>query len=258
MLDLSFLPIRSHGRDARDTSARPRRNRTIARLAASVSGCGLLALLSASPGCSSARVQTPVTASAGGNDPDQQVEFWHKLAEQPVTSYDDAFHALLLFAAGDDPAADYPGRVTALKTRGLLAGGFSRPATEAVDRGTLSVALAKALNVRGGLVMSVFGPSARYATKELEFLEVYPASSPNQTFSGSEFLAVISRAEEYQKAKQVAAPTGRGGPTAEPPEMELKRGGSGVTGPGTRPADALSGQPVPAPVTVRPASEPVP
>ena len=37
------------------------------------------------------------------------------------------------------------------------------------------------LLIRGGIVMSLFGPSPRYATKELEFAEVYPASSPNQT-----------------------------------------------------------------------------
>ena len=211
--------------------------------------CFAFCILSAAigPGCTSAHVDKPVTATAGGNDPDQQIDFWHRLAEAPVTSYDDAFHALLLFEAGEDPAADYPGRVAALKTRGLLAGGFARPATEAVDRGTLSVALAKALKIRGGLVMSVFGPSARYATKELEYLEVYPASSPNQTFSGSEFLAVISRAEEYQKSSQVAAPTGRGGPTQDPPEMELKHGGGRSIAPATEPTVLVAPITPPAP-----------
>src|SRR4051794_4716953 len=87
----------------------------------------------ATAGCQTAHVEKPVTATAGGNDPDQQLEFWHSLAEQPITSYDDAFHALLLFADGQDPANDYAGRVAALKTRGWLAGGFNHPAEEAVD-----------------------------------------------------------------------------------------------------------------------------
>ncbi|MGC4074607.1 MAG: hypothetical protein QM760_19320 [Nibricoccus sp.] len=48
----------------------------------------------------------------------------------------------------------------------MLANGFNRQADEAVDRGTVSVALAKALSVRGGIVYSiVFRPNARYATQ---------------------------------------------------------------------------------------------
>jgi hypothetical protein len=183
----------------------------------------------ATTGCQSAYVDKPVTAVSGGNDPDQQIDFWHRLAETPITSYDDAFHAILMFTDGEDPAADYPARVDVMKKKGLLAAGFNRPWNESVDRGTVSVALAKALKIRGGLVMSVFGASSRYATKELEFLEVYPVSSPNQTFSGSEFIAVISRAEEYQKANQAGAKTGGAG--YEPPEMELKK-----EKPATRPA----------------------
>src|SRR5687768_6587954 len=94
----------------------------------------LLCLLVSSliPGCQSGRVEKPVTAVAGGNDPDQQIDFWHRLAEQPITSYDDAFHALLLFTDGDDPGADYAARVQTMKSRGLLPGGFNRPAEEAV------------------------------------------------------------------------------------------------------------------------------
>jgi hypothetical protein len=182
-------------------------------------------------GCTSARVAHPVTSVAGGNDPDQQIDFWHRLAEAPVTSYDDAFHAILMFADGEDPAPDYPARLKAMQSRGLLSSSFNRPADEAVDRGTVSVALAKALKIRGGVVMSIFGPSPRYATKELEFLEVYPTSSPNQTFSGSEFVSVISRAEEFQKEKQGSQ---TGGAAYTPPEMELKR--PKTSPPATRPS----------------------
>jgi hypothetical protein len=183
-------------------------------------------------GCQPAYVDKPVTAISGGNDPDQQIDFWHRLAESPITSYDDAFHAILMFTDGDDPATDYPGRVQAMKNKGLLAAGFNRPWNESVDRGTVSVALAKALKIRGGLVMSIFGASGRYATKELEFLEVYPISTPNQTFSGSEFIAVMSRAEEYQKATQSGTQTGGAG--YNPPEMEMKK--EKPAAPTTRPA----------------------
>ena len=213
--------------------------------------CWMTVVALASGGCGTATVGRPLAQTLGGNEPEQQMDFWHQLAEQPVTSNDDAFHALLMFTDGADPAADYAGRVQALKSKGLLPGGFNQPANQAVDRGTFSVSLAKALKVRGGIVMGLFGPSPRYATKELEFAEVYPTSSPNQTFSGSEFLAVMSRAEEYQKARQANAQSG--GPAYTPPEMELKRGGVSGGGGG----ESRAGRSVPdGGMTVPPATQP--
>src|SRR5215218_9857133 len=89
-------------------------------------------------GCQSARVDRPLTAELGGSDEDTQLEFWHSLAQQPVTSNDDALHGLLLFLDGTDPSADYAGRVAALKDRKLLSANFNQPAEQAVDRGTLA------------------------------------------------------------------------------------------------------------------------
>ena len=150
-------------------------------------------------GCQAARVDRPLTAELGASDDDTQLEFWHTLAQQQVTSNDDAFHGLLLFLDGTDPATDYAGRVAALKDRKLLSKGFNAPAEQAVDRGTLAVALSRVLNIRGGVVMALIGPTPRYATKELVFLGIYPPSSPNQTFSGTEYLGIIGKAEDYQR-----------------------------------------------------------
>ena len=60
--------------------------------------------------------------------------------------------------------------------------------------------------------MSVLGPVPRYATRELQFLDIYPPSSPNQTLRGSELLAILSRAEDFQRShglyKEPGVPTG--------------------------------------------------
>jgi hypothetical protein len=156
-----------------------------------------LALLAA--GCATARVERSLTADLGGNDEETQLEFWHTLANQPVTSNDDAFHGVLLFLDSADPGPDYAARVSALKDRGLLGKSFNEPAEQAVDRGTLAVILSKALKIRGGIVMTLTGSNSRYATKELVFLGIYPPSSPNQTFSGTEYLGIIGKAEDYQR-----------------------------------------------------------
>lgn len=161
-----------------------------------------LLLAVALAGCQTARVERPLTLDHGGNDVGEQLEFWHALAERPVTSNDDAFHGLLLFLDGEDPAADYADRLSTLRSRGLLPGGFDAPADRAVDRGTLAVAIVKALKIDGGLVMRVFGPSPRYAVRELQFMELYPPSSPHQTFSGTEFVGIIGKLEDYQRNEE--------------------------------------------------------
>jgi hypothetical protein len=164
-------------------------------MAAGLLGVGAL-------GCQTAHVDKPLTAELGSSDPDTQLEFWHTLAQQQVTSNDDAFHGLLLFLDGTDASNDYDGRVETLKSRKLLPSGFSQPAEQAVDRGTLAVALSRVLKIRGGLVMALTGPSPRYATKELVFLGIFPPSSPNQTFSGTEYLGIIGKAEDYQRVER--------------------------------------------------------
>ena len=193
-------------------------------------------------GCAPAVVEKPLASSLGGADPEKQMEFWHQLAEQPVTSNDDAFHALLIFVDGQDASADYAARVAVLKEKKLLPASFNQPSNQAADRGTLSVALARTLKLRGGVVYSIFGSSARYATKELEFAEIYPPSSPNQIFSGSEFLAVMSRAEDYQQNKASGGKSS--GSEYVPPELELRQG---VQQP-VKPAPAPATQPA-APAT---------
>lgn len=191
---------------SRDTGCRPQRCPLPRSLVAFIPWSLLLLA-----GCQTARVEQPLTMELGGNDPDAQLEFWHRLAEEPVTSNDDAFHGLLLFLDGEDPAADYAGRVAALKDRRMLPPGFGEPAEQAVRRGTLAVALVRALNIRGGILMTLTGAHPRYAVRELQYVGLYPPSSENQTFNGSEFLGVIGKAEDYQRGTERA---GAGAETA--------------------------------------------
>jgi hypothetical protein len=157
-------------------------------------------------GCHAAWVDQPLTRKLGGDDPMTQLSFWHTLAERPVTCNDEAFHGLLLYLDNSDDSKDYPTRMKKLKSRGLLAADFDRPANEAISRGTLAVAIVKILKIKGGATMQVFGPTPRYATRELEFEGVYPTSSPNQTFSGTQFVGIIGALQDYQEPAVTEAP----------------------------------------------------
>jgi hypothetical protein len=164
-----------------------------------------LLLCAAIAGCQTAHVAHPLTEKLAGNDVDAQMDFWHTLADRHVTSNDEAFHGILLFLDSRDDSRDYDARVRTLRGRGLLAASFQGQADDAVERGTLAVIIVKVLDIKGGLAMHVFGPTERYSVRELEDLKLYTPSSPNQTFSGTEFLGIIGKLEDYQQQQAAGA-----------------------------------------------------
>jgi hypothetical protein len=167
-----------------------------------ISSLGLLLL----SGCHQAHVDQPLPKELLANDPDSQIEFWHRLTDQPVCSNDEAFHGLLLYLDNEDKAASYEERVQTLKSRKLLLPGFNQPADVAVTRGTLAVALCQALDIKGGVTMRLLGPSDRYSSRELQFMGLFPPGSPQQTFSGNEYVGIIGRIEDYQRGNAADKP----------------------------------------------------
>jgi len=166
----------------------------------------MLAALIVEAGCHSAKVAEPLTAKLGGSDPDSQLEFWHTLAQRNLTSNDEAFHGVLLYLSDTDPASDYEGRVKELKSRGLLDANFHQPADQAVERGTLAQVIVRALKIKGGVFQRLTHDNPRYAVRELMYMDLYPASSPNQTFSGTEFLGIMGRIEDHQRGNPADYP----------------------------------------------------
>ena len=182
-------------------------NWTISRAATTGLLLGLLAMAS---GCQVAHEAHPLPPALFADDPDTQLDFWHTLTERKITTNDEAFHGLLLYLDGKDGSRSYTDRVQALKSRKLISAGFNAPADHAVTRGALAVALVKTLQIKGGLTMRIFGPNERYAVRELQYMGLYPLSSPQQTFSGTEFVGIIGKIDDYQTGQAKPAATGQG------------------------------------------------
>jgi hypothetical protein len=166
----------------------------------------ILFLVVIAAGCQASRGGKPVAKELSGSDPDVVISFWHSLAEEPVASNDQAFRALLLYMNDKDDSADYNARVQSLRNRRMLPKNFNEPAEAAVKRGTLAVAIMRLIGDRGGITTHVFGPTPRYATRELMFLNIYPPSTGNQAFSGNELVGIIGRVEDYQRGNPADVP----------------------------------------------------
>ncbi len=149
-------------------------------------------------GCQTVNAPNSTLPRLGGNEPMEQLEFWHALATKSLISNDEAFHGLLLDLDGKDAATSYEQRVALLKSRNLLSHSFNQPADQALGRGTISIALVHMLDIKGGLTMRLFGATEHYATRELEYRDIYPRSSDNQIFTGSEFVGGIGKAEDIR------------------------------------------------------------
>ena len=54
--------------------------------------------------------------------------------------------------------------------------------------------------------MLLTGVTERYATRELQFMGLYPPGSPQQTFSGTEYVGIIGRIEDFQRGDSSIKP----------------------------------------------------
>lgn len=155
-------------------------------------------------GCSTPFVSRTVLDEVGVA-PDRQLDFWHDLANAPIASNDDAFHALLLFFDGKDDSPNYLERIRRLKERKWLSETFNEPAGQAVSRGTIAVAIVRELKIETGIMMFLTNDMPRYATRELVWNGLLPPSAPYQALSGGELVGVIGRVEDYQRRHAISS-----------------------------------------------------
>jgi hypothetical protein len=200
--------------DFKSPMTQPPPRRGIANRKSQIANSFLFLILAFIGGCAMPRVPQPLTQTVGGNDADMQAEFWYQMSERPLACNDEAFHALLLYLDNTDPANDYTTRVAELRRRKMLPTRFDRPGDEGVERGTFAVALVQAMRIKGGVMLTMLGPTPRYATRELQYLNLYPPSSPEQGFSGTELVGIIGRVEDYQRGNPANVPA-----TVLPSEM---------------------------------------
>jgi len=148
-------------------------------------------------GCDTTKRASPLVTDYDEQNAEAELDFWHGLADQPVTTNNDAFHGLIEFDQGVDPNRTYEDRVAWLSEHGYLDPGFAGEADEAVKRGTVAQILARMLDIDGGLTMRLVGAHPRYATRELVYLQIMRRGSAQQGLSGIQFVGLVGRAHDF-------------------------------------------------------------
>ena len=166
-----------------------------ARRIPAVSALAAAALLAA--GCARTQVAEPAIAKVPRSE--DELQFLDALDKQVVVTNDDAMHAFIIFTDGKDLSTDYAGRVEVAKAKEWVGRDWNKPARESAEVGWMAVAGCRAIGVKGGMTMRVFGPTPRYCTKELVFMGILPLRTENQSLSGQEFVDFVNRLGRAQK-----------------------------------------------------------
>lgn len=175
----------------------------------------LCAALFVASGCQ--RQMLPSSAVDRFGSADDELDFLSEVHGMTAVTNNDALHGLALLADGVDPATTYEQRVTQAKARRWMPSNFDAPANQSALVGWMAMAGCQICDIKGGLTMHVLGPSPRYCTKELVFLQVIPLRTENQSLSGAEFTDYLNRLGRLRGSAPIvpAVAPGDEGPAGE-------------------------------------------
>ena len=196
-----------------------------------------LAAVGAIAACSRTTITQPLSTNYAPGDVGAALEFQEAMTTRSAVSNDEGLHAVIELALTGDQMTSYEQRVALAKQEGWLDPDFDEPADLAMQRGTLARAICVALHIKGGIIMRTFGPSGRYATRELVDARIFPEGvTSNQTITGLELVGALGRARDYVTIRE-AAEAARNAPPAPPAEEPA---------PPEQPAPPADAQPTPA------------
>lgn len=151
---------------------------------------------------------------------DTDAQFFGELGYKDVATAADAARALAIFVSeGTESDADFDAARDYLRSKGILTGWLekARP-DDSLAKGQLASLVCRALGIKGGLWMRLFGPLPRLALRECVYLDLMVRGAEYQHVTGGELVGVIDRADRFrlaQAGKEVPIVEGRPSGTAE-------------------------------------------
>lgn len=126
--------------------------------------------------------------------------YFISLLPKRVTFRYDAAKAIVILMGVDEECIDLSAQVSYLQNHQLLPRRLRREfdPMQPLRKGVLAYALYRALHIRGGIALHLFGPTERYALKELIFRGIMSSGLTHELISGQEFVQVMSQAADYK------------------------------------------------------------
>jgi len=131
--------------------------------------------------------------------------FFRVLAAKPNATMEDAVTAIYMLKVEESPAEKmtFATMCDILRQRKLIKTKYAKDPARLVNRGQMAYMICRAIGIKGGLTMRVFGVSERYGYRECVYLKLIPGDGTQaDRISGSELLGILAQALEYQEGHQ--------------------------------------------------------
>jgi hypothetical protein len=130
--------------------------------------------------------------------------FLDRMSSQHTVTQNDAMRGLwLLMNHEKDDNADFTRRVEVLRQRDIVPDSWTFQADKPITKGQLAYMIYQACHVRGGVTLTLTGPSQRYCLRELQYQRFMSSGTIFDKVPGMEFVAVLQRALSYMQHGEV-------------------------------------------------------
>jgi len=131
-------------------------------------------------------------------------EYLDDLSSQPTVTEARALEGILLLL-GQQQKTTFAEAVQLLIERKIVDAAWDFQADRAMTRGKAAYMIYQACNIRGGLMLTLAGPSRRYCLKELQYRGLMSPGLSYNPVTGMEYVAILARADELRQTGKVSA-----------------------------------------------------
>lgn len=130
--------------------------------------------------------------------------FFRVLAAKPNATMEDAVKAVYMLKVEESPAdkVTFAEICDIMVQKKLIKASYAKDPSRLVSRGQMAYMICRAIGIKGGLTMRIFGVSERYGYRECVHLGLIPVGTRVDKISGSELLGILAQAMEYREKRQ--------------------------------------------------------
>jgi hypothetical protein len=146
-----------------------------------------------------ASTEAVVEPAKAGVSPRQAInrEYFKRLINQSRARKVDGVYTVIVLLGKEKQFTSFPAEVEFLKENGYLPKGAAWDLNDSLTKGELAFMLYKALKIKGGVHLRVFGASQRYALSELVFMGIMVRGHQDDVVTGRELAYSFIESADY-------------------------------------------------------------
>ncbi len=162
----------------------------------------LAAAGAAAPGCQNPGPRVlQGEVMVGGRD---SAAYLDAMSSRPSVTEAEALEGMLLVLGDQGRKRTFADAVEHLVGQGVVDPKWHHSAEREITKGRVAYMVYQVSKIRGGLTLTLFGPSPRYCLKELQYRGLMSEGLTYTTVTGMEYVAILTRADEQRETGEVS------------------------------------------------------